>query len=357
MASRKNQHYVPKVHLKPFSTDANGNAISLFNIKSGRLINDAGIKHQCARNYFYGKDGVLENMLEEIEGQYAIAVRKANARTLDAGDLEWMRLFMAVQYARTEAAAQQIKEFFEKSAAVTFRGMALPESERPPLDAHQIVLQSLNQMRALGPYTKDLAFCIFQNRMPANFVTSDNPLINTNRFYCQKIGEDNWGAVSAGALFILPLGPRLLGCFYDPGVYSVEHRDGYAGVTKKSDVLAFNEMQYLTAAENIYFSEQTAGDRIVAEFEAVRDRRVKELARLTEFLSVGTADGRDRLVRLKPGMDENKFESKYVMYNVPRPIPARWPSVLPFRMKPRAYSNGSAIGYVRREEWLRRNPE
>jgi hypothetical protein len=104
-----------------------------------------------------------------------------------------MRLFMAVQYGRTEAAAEQIKEFFIKSAAITFRGMPLPEKERPPLDAHQIVLQALKQMKALSPYMKDLAFCRFQNRTPTPFVTSDNPLINTNRFYCQKVGEDTWG--------------------------------------------------------------------------------------------------------------------------------------------------------------------
>jgi hypothetical protein len=159
--------------------------------------------------------------------------------------------------------------------------------------------------------------------------------------------------MSAGALFILPLGPRLLGCFYDPGVYAVEHHEGYVEVHKKPDILAFNEMQYLNAAENIYFSDQTDGDRIAAEFEAVRYRRVKELARLTEFLAVQLPDGRERLVPLKPGMDEGKFESKYVMYRVPRPIPLRWPSLRPFRMKPVAHSNGSAAGFVRRAEWLR----
>ena len=132
-------------------------------------------------------------MLGEIEGRYAEAVRKANAGSFDAGDLAWMRLFMAVQYARTEAAAKQIREFFEKSAALKFRGKSLPETERPPLDAHQVILQSLKQMKALSPYMKDLAFCIFHNRTVTPFVTSDNPLINTNWFCSQKIGEDTWG--------------------------------------------------------------------------------------------------------------------------------------------------------------------
>jgi hypothetical protein len=353
MASRKSQHFVPKAHLKPFSTNGDRKSISLFNIKSEQLIDNAGIKHQCARNYFYGKDDTLEKMLGEIEGEYAMAVRNAETRSFTAGDLSWMRLFMAVQYGRTEAAVQQMKEFAEKSGAILFRGMSLPENERFPLDPHQLVIQAMKQMRALTPYMKDLDFCIFQNRTPRPFITSDNPLINTNRFYCQKLEEDSWGAMSAGALFLLPLGPRLLACFYDAGVYSVKNHDGYVEVPKKADVLAFNEMQYLSAAENIYFSDPADGQRIASEFKGVRDRRVKELASLTEFLAVEMPDGTDRLVRRKPGMDEKQFQSKYVMYRVPRPKPARWPSVLGFRMKPVAYSNGSASGHVGHEKWLR----
>jgi hypothetical protein len=75
MAAHKNQHFVPKVHLRPFSTDADQNAISLFNVKSGQAIHTAPIKHQCAKNYFYGKDGVLESLFVEIEGKYAEGVR------------------------------------------------------------------------------------------------------------------------------------------------------------------------------------------------------------------------------------------------------------------------------------------
>lgn len=357
MASHKNHHFVPKVHLKPFSTHADGNAINLFNIKSGRLIPDAPTKHQCAKNYFYGKDGALEKMFGEIEGRYAEAVRKASGHTFDESDLVWMRLFMVLQYGRTEVAAQQIKLFFEKSAALTFRGRSLSESERPPLDPHQIVLQALRSLKGLTPSLKDLHFCILENHTKIQFVTSDNPLINTNRFYCQKIGEDTWGAISAGALFILPLTPRLTACLFDPGVYAVKSHKGYADLKKETDVLALNEMQYLNAAENVYFSEVQDGERIAGEFGPISSRRVKELARLTEFLAVAMPDGRDRIVPLKPGMDEEKYDSKYIMYNVPRPIPARWPSILPFRMRLIAYSNGSAAGYVRHAEWLKKMPE
>lgn len=352
MASRKNQHFVPKVHLAPFASDPNGNTISLFNIKSGQLIHGAGIKHQCSRTYFYGKDGKLEEMLGQIEGRYATAVRNATTQTFNMADHDWLRLFMSAQYSRTAAAAEQIKEFYEKSAAITFRGMSLPESERPPMDPHQHVVGALRQMKAITPYMRDLDFCIVDNRTGSDFVTSDNPVINTNRFYLQKLGDDTWGAGSAGALFIMPLGPRHLACFYDPGVYAVPNRTGYVEVKKKSDVLACNEMQYLNASENIYFSDTEDGERVATELDAVRDRRVKELVRLREYVARTLPDGRERLSRLKPGMDERKFEAKYVQYSVPRSIPRHWPSILPFRLKPVSYSNGSTVGHMRKPEWL-----
>jgi hypothetical protein len=357
MAAHKSQHFVPKVHLRPFSTDADRNAISLVNIKSGQAIHTAPIKHQCAKNYFYGKDGVLESLFVEIEGKYAEGVRKAESRNFDGGDETWLRLFMNLQFGRTEAAAEQIKQFYQKSAAITFRGRPLPETEVPQMDGKQLIIQALGSTKGLRASLEDLELRIFVNRTNTNFVTSDNPLMSTNRFYCQKIGEDTWGAISAGALFILPLTPRLAACLYDPGVYGVESSGYYVELKKQTDARAFNELQYLNAAENIYFSEPSDAERIATEFAAVSGRRVRELARLTEFLAKEMPDGRDRITPLRPGMDETKYDSKYIMYNVPRPIPARWPSVLPFRGKLIAHYNGSAAGYVRKSEWLKRFPK
>jgi hypothetical protein len=112
-------------------------------------------------------------------------------------------------------------------------------------------------------------------------------------------------------------------------------------------------MQYLNAASNIYFSNPADGEQIAKQFEAVRTKRPTELVSLTEYLAIELPDGAERLVRAIPGMDEEGFDSKYVMYRVPRPIPPRWPSVLPFCIKPVAYSNGSLGGHVRHEKWMR----
>ncbi len=352
MASKKNQHFVPKVHLSAFSSDPDGNSISLFNIRSARVIHGAGIKHQCARSYFYGSDGKLEDLFGEVEGRYALAVRNARNGIFTAADCDWMRIFMALQSARTEVAAEQMREFHAKSAAITFRGKAIPEEQRPPMDWKNLLGEARQAFRSINPMIKDLRFCIIRNRTKVLFLTSDNPLVNTNRFYAQRLQQDNWGVGSAGAMFLMPLTPRLAVAFYDDGMYSPQHDGGYCDMKKVTDVQALNDMQYLNAYANIYFSDPGDADRIVGEFGAVSDRRVTELARLVEFGAVEMPDGRDRIFRLKPGMDEQKMDSKYIQYSTPRPFPPRWPSIMPFRMKIRAYTNGSAAGYVRNPEWL-----
>src|SRR5262249_5330903 len=89
MPQNKLQHYVPKCHLRPFCLDSGGSAINLYNIARDRLIEGAPIKGQCARDYFYGKDRVLERALQEPEGAYAAIVDKA---ANDPGSITSMEL-------------------------------------------------------------------------------------------------------------------------------------------------------------------------------------------------------------------------------------------------------------------------
>lgn len=69
MADNKNQHFVPKAHLKPFSVDGEGKAIHLFNLDAGRAIPNAAVRKQCSHDYLYGRDAQLERAIQTIEGR------------------------------------------------------------------------------------------------------------------------------------------------------------------------------------------------------------------------------------------------------------------------------------------------
>lgn len=64
MASNKNQHFVPRCYLRPFTLDGNGLSINIFNIDRSRAIKNAPVKNQCSGDYFYGKDQKLERALQ-----------------------------------------------------------------------------------------------------------------------------------------------------------------------------------------------------------------------------------------------------------------------------------------------------
>jgi hypothetical protein len=44
MATNKNQHFVPRVHLRPFTVDEGGAAINVFNLDREKLIPNAPVK-------------------------------------------------------------------------------------------------------------------------------------------------------------------------------------------------------------------------------------------------------------------------------------------------------------------------
>jgi hypothetical protein len=75
MATNKNQHFVPRSHLRPFTVNAGDAAINVFNLDRKRLILNAPVKTQCSRDYFYGTDEKLEKAIQMIESKYGAALR------------------------------------------------------------------------------------------------------------------------------------------------------------------------------------------------------------------------------------------------------------------------------------------
>jgi len=112
MPENKNQHFVPRCALKPFSLDGAGLAINVFNIPRGLSIRHAPVKSQCARNYLYGKgDNSAEGLLARLEGQYANIVSGLSDRyDLSEAEKDWLRLFLVIRQRRTESAISQMRE-------------------------------------------------------------------------------------------------------------------------------------------------------------------------------------------------------------------------------------------------------
>ena len=153
MPSQKNQHYVPRCALRPFTSNTEGRAINLFNIDANRSIENAPVKGQCSRDYFYGKDLRAENALAKMEGQYArIAAALIDGNDLNGEEEDWLRLFVIVQSRRTASAIEELRSY---SVGMTDEAFKRHPDQRPDdLGHEQLVALSMSSGVRLHEYWK-----------------------------------------------------------------------------------------------------------------------------------------------------------------------------------------------------------
>jgi hypothetical protein len=119
MAVNKNQHFVPRCHLKPFTGGGKGKAINLFNVDLAKSIPVAPVKGQCSGDYFYGDDLKLEKALQAFEGEYATCLASVcmdNYQLTDA-DARILRRFWLLQNLRTESACLTAVQIYDQMEA------------------------------------------------------------------------------------------------------------------------------------------------------------------------------------------------------------------------------------------------
>jgi Protein of unknown function (DUF4238) len=135
MANWKNQHFVPRCALKPFSLGTEGRAINTYVVEAARPVENVPLRTQCSRDYFYGKDLQVEKALGDLEGHYArILSDLIDRKTLGATDEDWLRLFSVIQSRRTERAITEIASVQEDFMKAAFKKSP---DERPPVLTHQ----------------------------------------------------------------------------------------------------------------------------------------------------------------------------------------------------------------------------
>jgi hypothetical protein len=154
---------------------------------------------------------------------------------------------------------------------------------------------------------------------------------------------------------------------YDTGTYSVPNASGtqFVELTKDADATALNQLQYLSASKNIYFRNWVDAERINSELESFAEKRA-QAAPITRIYvrddSATSIVGRLRdpktgqMEKYREGTPEEEQTARETLAATSFEFaePFIWLTKLKFRNKPRYYNNGTAIGYVRKAEWLRK---
>lgn len=171
----------------------------------------------------------------------------------------------------------------------------------------------------------------------------------TNRWYMEdrRTNGRSPGLLSAGALLLLPLSPRVLCLAYDGDVYSVPHTGGWVEVKHERDIQAFNQHQFFNCRANIYFRDWNHRERIQHDFNSVASLRPVARHRIHYAISDRTEDGADvfRVVDRAAAGDHERalIHTETVLAKL-----SSWPTQLAWRVKGGAYTNGTGVGYVRR---------
>lgn len=344
MPTNKNQHFVPRCHLKPFTLNSEGLSINLFNLDRKKLITNAPAKHQCSRDYFYGTSDELEEGIQLIESSYSESLRNlmGNSHYLSDANESILKMFWLFQHLRTEAAAMRAIEMTESARTL----VKLPPEEFS-LGIKEAVQMACRTFASAMHEIDDLKFCIFKNKSSVPFITSDNPAVLSNRWQLDKPrSPTSFGMGSAGVLTILPLTPKLLFLGYDGDVYSVPNDKGIVEVKSDRDAIAFNRHQFLQCTANVYPGTTTKEESLIDHYSAIEASRPesRHIIHYAEF--DGIVDGHKRYKVVKPE-ERSEVTEAMIHAQVIHPNPLTWPSQIRIRPNGAVYSNGTGVGYVR----------
>ena len=291
----------------------------------------------------------MESILASLEGKFAAILKKLlTGRMPDDGEKRWLMLFVLVQWRRTAARIEEMKLQQED-----FKDKVLAEhkEQRHELDLthDEVVAISMKMGFGMREYTHDLKISIILNTSQTDFIISDNPSVLTNRLHLQRWNNRNFGVSNSGAIFSLPLSPRLSFIAYDRAAYTMSGSSNFVEMKKESDVSALNELQALSATENIYFSQRDASDKIDELLRVTTGERQEATFRNTMLiLHSENEEGKTYRVAKPDEQGAANLTHTELLSRKPR----RWPSQLSFRSKIKTFSNGSSVGHVRKEEWL-----
>jgi len=347
MASNKNQHFVPRCHLRPFTKDEGDAAIAVFNLDRKRIIACAPVKNQCSGDYFYGKDELLESAIRRMEGVYGSVVRDIRhpRQALTPFHRAVLLRFWLLQHMRTEAASRRSVEM-----AADLRDFAGEEATSFSFGIKQAVQVAMRTYADIMNMMDDLKVCLVRNRTSVPFVTSDDPAVLANRWYLEdgRMRDRSFGLQSSGALALLPLTPKIACVAYDGDVYSIPHQSGWVDARSDADVRALNQHQFLNCFANIFVHDTACSDEIINQYRVAEARRLGERRRIHVAVRDEVKGDHVRYRVVTPDEARSASNDALLHLEVLHYQPSHWPSFIKWRAPGAVHTNGTGLKYVRK---------
>lgn len=245
MASKnenRNQHYVPKCYLRNFSDG--DKFIATFLHSRDRFIKEAGLDSVAFKEYLYGKDLVIENILKKLEGDWAETF-KAIIANKDVSNDEMEKIifqimsFIAFQNARTLRIYDTQVELKNFLTTFIYDHSKTPDDAKKTLNRYypngcNLMEAPINTTLSTIETFKDLQLLVIENNSETEFITSDNPVVLYNKFLTNRDYRGNYGLASKGLCILVPLTPKICICLFDPKIYFSTNNSMICSVTKET---------------------------------------------------------------------------------------------------------------------------
>lgn len=276
MPDKKKHHYVPKFYLKEFTNDKG--EFVVFNLKEEKCIEAVPYKDQCYKSYFYGKDGIWEEQLGEMETKWAVVFKKVKEKDLLLeDDLKLIKQFAVYQRHRTFAENEYMKQsregmiiecgkmlyankgwIFDEEAEKICKDRAL--SEITPAENLEVAMSA-------SKYLDDLDVLVINYNTSSELISSDVPVVVINPFHQLTIGY-----ACMGIILFFPISRHQLVVIYDGKMYSRFRNKQYMDMEDETEVYHLNAFQYVSA-ETILFSYRA--DELCSFSDDVKEARDK----------------------------------------------------------------------------------
>lgn len=350
MPTNKNQHFVPKVLLRPFCHGTEERSINLLNLESKKVILSASVSDQCSKTYFYGTDQKLESAIQSLEQHYGIIRKNVTERAISIQDRDsvlGLKRFALFQSMRTLAA---VKEATQSLQLMREGVNSDPRAEVPDLPDQKTITQfAMHAFVENMPMLDDLAVCLIENRTTGEFVIGDDPVVHINRWQFERRKRSGFGPGHAGTTIFMPISPQIQLCLYDSGIYNVKRNGLWLSLDESSDVELLNQLQISNSLSNIYFSDLKGSGELLGQVERNLLQWPKQIwsSGLNVAELASESEDHKEYVALTGGSTPSADEQLVHVWKQFSPIPA-WPSFVKYRRNQKFVDTGTGRGAIRR---------
>lgn len=275
---KKRQHYVPRLILRGFSTD--GRTISLFAFRSVKRVDGASLKEQCYEDYFYGRDGGIEEGFATLEGEFAASLGDLSREHLDTvqqQEADKIRQFVHYQRLRTAGAATDVNDFGEALAKKVLSKDARVADvlDKVRIKTKKPQFESLHHAVTGFPLVFDLGIKFLVAGRKKTFVVSDNPVVASNQYVehhpaLREHPSGSTGLAVKGLQLFLPVSPRVCVALYDKSTYRYGSDTRLTCGASTSDIQLLNVLQAANAQECIYFDPSQLDESEIVRLQRER---------------------------------------------------------------------------------------